>query len=855
MFTHPLLILVPLNQDFSLDPCACSASGVIEGMDTGRRGCRSHNGRVAFCHTTLNCTTANKAPAFPKTKWRNCNTNTDNDPAYKCVPCIPGYSSNALSERCSPCPPATFAAHEEATSCSQCPADRPTSEPGSTSINDCARECTALDVAGCVGLEDGLVISGAYELFEGECGSTTAGSPVFFNRQTKTYLYALNPLTAGQWEWIFGPTCGSTSGSINSFSAIGGAGFYPHVNTVPEWGCSQSTADLGFEQAAMSLTCEAFAGEQRTCASGTYNSTALGPDGVCNRCPPHLETTFPGATSVTDCFTIAANVFAVSQDTNRVTVYSPGSSHHNLLAEKADGGMVDSPMDIVFISETIMLVSMLLRGALILLNVEGEELGVFANVGRPWGLLFLHEHRMVAVADTVGYGQVLFFKLDDFTSKGRTLEESDAVGTVEFGVYPPWADSPRFMSMGENDSEVLVTTWDDHVVRICVPGTSCDPEVRNSDMLSDLFLDTVSGIGVIRAKNIYLLCETPAYKYTGDAKVWACPLDLQVTDIYASCSEFAFRPEGTPWNPFNFVVDDSKQLVYITDQDYSAVYVFSFDGDYFGHLAQSSKFLAQPSSLALKPGPLAAVSPIFPPASATAGVLIVTPVTLHDRANTPLPATYDMTEDLPRFRISATGLLNGIAATVHGSVPSASEAHILIKFAGVWTVSITEGIKNPEPLLGSPYEITVQPAETDPAECEAEFERVLTAGSFFSLNINMVDAFGNPTEGAEFNFSCCVGEAMTKAGEYTVDITPAIKSNPFRFDVKAGTPSALASTHAISEGSESLELRVFPKDKFNNTITDATGYCVSIDGGGDIPLIAPDFFHAHAVEEGSVEVR
>jgi len=64
----------------------------------------------------------------------------------------------------------------------------------------------------------------------------------------------------------------------------------------------------------------------------------------------------------------------------------------------------------------------------------------------------------------------------------------------------------------------------------------------------------------------------------------------------------------------------------------------------------------------------------------------------------------------------------------------------------------------------------------------------------------------------------------------TVDVTPAIKGNPFRFDVKAGNASAPASTHTTTVGAESLELRVFPKDPFSNTITDATGYAVSITG-------------------------
>ena len=68
-------------------------------------------------------------------------------------------------------------------------------------------------------------------------------------------------------------------------------------------------------------------------------------------------------------------------------------------------------------------------------------------------------------------------------------------------------------------------------------------------------------------------------------------------------------------------------------------------------------------------------------------------------------------------------------------------------------------------------------------------------------------------------YSCCNGEIVTKAGEYTVDVTPVIKGNPFRFDVKKDVPRAATSTHNIastelvSEKEILQELRVLPKDQ------------------------------------------
>jgi len=174
------------------------------------------------------------------------------------------------------------------------------------------------------------------------------------------------------------------------------------------------------------------------------------------------------------------------------------------------------------------------------------------------------------------------------------------------------------------------------------------------------------------------------------------------------CSNFATQPEGTRWDPYDVRVDAAKQLVYVADRDYSAIHVFDYDGFYFGRLEKQARFLSNPSSLAVKPGALAALSPISPPTTATAGVEIITPLALHDATNSPLSPSYPITEELHRFLVVARGEREGSATTLHGSLVDAKTAAVVINFAGVWTVEITEGISNPQHLVGSPYEITVQ---------------------------------------------------------------------------------------------------------------------------------------------------
>ena len=93
------------------------------------------------------------------------------------------------------------------------------------------------------------------------------------------------------------------------------------------------------------------------------------------------------------------------------------------------------------------------------------------------------------------------------------------------------------------------------------------------------------------------------------------------------------HPETHHGTNLNLVVDDAKQLVCVGDKDKSSVHVFSFSGDYYCPLEDAALFLSGPTALAIKPGSLATLSPISPPPTATAGVPIVTTMTLHDRTN------------------------------------------------------------------------------------------------------------------------------------------------------------------------------------------------------------------------------
>ena len=508
---------------------------------------------------------------------------------------------------------------------------------------------------------------------------------------------------------------------------------------------------------------------------------------------------------------------------------------------------------IAFISATVFLIAAFSAHTVDMVNVEGDFLGTFADIGNPFGLVFLPAHGLVAVTSQAGDGGIYFLN-----ESGDTVGEAD-IDDLEVG-------EPRYISTAEGGDEVLVTTSNAEVIRVCVPSTSCQTDLRNKVMLSGG--RNFRGIGIMRNTNVpdrYLVVDN------GADRVYDCPAEISGLFL-DSCSTFAYSPTGSIWDPFNILVDNDKLLVYIADNDKSAVHVYGFDGTYFDRLEESSLFLANPSAMALKPGSLATISEVLVSDNATAGEEISIGMALRTAAN---DLYYPSHDELDSFRISATGTRDGMTTSLQGTVTSASELGMMIKYAGVWNVSITEGIKNPQHLKNSPLQITVHPAETDPAECEAEFEQVIKAGSSFSLNIATVDAFGNPTEVAEFNYSCCVGEVMTLAGEYEVKVTPAIQGNPFRFDVKPDAPDASTSTHNIqttawrngvavataqrSRGLHTvpLELRVTPLDKFHNTVSLAVGYTVRINGGDNITLSAPDYSYKHLIPEaysGDIEL-
>jgi hypothetical protein len=220
---------------------------------------------------------------------------------------------------------------------------------------------------------------------------------------------------------------------------------------------------------------------------------------------------------------------------------------------------------------------------------------------------------------------------------------------------------PRYLSLGENDSELLITTMQGYVFRRCIDSTGCKPSIRDSTMMLDGG-PYLLGIGV--------LDETYIVADWGDDKIYECPL-TSVGINMNTCDVFAYKPQGADWDPVNLLVDPIKRLVFVLDFLNSEVFVFAFDRTFLGPLASSRGDLVMPMDMAQRPGLYALLSisipPIFP---TTAGELIESPLTMVDAYNFTVSDSHPTSAHDLALEVTATGVFPGtdIPAIIMGEV-------------------------------------------------------------------------------------------------------------------------------------------------------------------------------------------
>jgi hypothetical protein len=304
-----------------------------------------------------------------------------------------------------------------------CPPELPFSSPGATSLEDCTlppEACQEISLIGsCTGQEAEIMFQGVFEVFDGDCPGA-GGERAWFNSQTLEFFY----FVVKEGTWAVGRSCGAEDTRSAYGTAIDKA--HPFLDAPPSWQCADheidsDTPDGAFVTGLLRITCSHFEGRTRACQPGSFEASGVAPDGMCSGvCPPHLPTSFLGSKSLEACMTLGANLLAVSMSGDRVLEFDPDESNFRT---RVDEGFLEGPGDVVCVSELRCIISGYESSKVKVVNLRGEDQGVFAVLGNPYGLLYVPDLNLVVVC-VVANDAVLVFDAQGYELLGRPLQVS-----------------------------------------------------------------------------------------------------------------------------------------------------------------------------------------------------------------------------------------------------------------------------------------------------------------------------------------------------------------------------------------------------------------------------------------------
>jgi hypothetical protein len=256
----------------------------------------------------------------------------------------------------------------------------------------------------------------------------------------------------------------------------------------------------------------------------------------------------PGSTSPAACFTPTNNLFISSDTTDRLTAYNGGGQSYSLLQE---GGELDVPRGIAFLNSTTLLLANFQGQNVLLVTVEGEVVDVFATNSGPQDVILLDNTDTVAVSSMAFGGGIHFFSVDDYEQRG-TLDFQES-GDTDFVEMPTGAGGPRSMCEGEGEGEILVTTYNNRVIRVCAPNTTCRASHRTATMLYGQNLE-----GIVKLEDTYLVADRKTVGYAAGI-VYQCPI---CTFSEAKCPprRRKMTPPPSPSNPNLLAHPNPRQL-------------------------------------------------------------------------------------------------------------------------------------------------------------------------------------------------------------------------------------------------------------------------------------------------------
>jgi len=603
------------------------------------------------------------------------------------------------------------------------------------------------------------------------------------------------------------------------------------------------------------------------CPLGTFNPV-LGSGSItdCQACPDGMSS-LPGATTASECVDDSGtfNMFVAEGSSNRVSTFSRSTFGFSPVFQ---GLPLNAPYGLVFISAIHFVVASTTTNQISKFMYDGTYVGAFASVSEPRGLLLLPDldPPQVAVAVTVRTTQGTKKKI-----VFRSADGGSAVGEVELFMSEFWSYVVHDLATaGEATSQLLVTLEHSSggsarmIYLVCVPNTQCsDSPVKISHFADDVASEVGNPprVAKISSRSTYFLtCERLVYEcqvsYVYDGGGY-------VEDGCPPCPVFISSLQVGSWMPGALLVDEKNELLFVSDVENNQIHSFDFDGELVSSTTTSSKA----TSMAFKSGGYSPLAELTPPETSSTASTIALSVSLRDRYGDLLPPDYDIAPEMSRLSLTAYGSIQ-VSDDVHIPIPiegavSLDAATVDITFAGEWRLELTENFALSSQHVGSsPLTITVDAGPTALSACTLDYDSSITANDTLTVTLKTYDEYNNLADHASDSFTAEVGGEVNEfsrsaSGMYTMShrFTQAGAENikipgvgQFGLDVSPSAPDAPSSTHGIKAGTELvsekeqlLDLRVFPKDKFDNTITDATGYAVVINGGSDFPLTAPDF--------------
>ena len=745
--------------------------------------------------------------------------------AAACTDCSQGTYSLASSPTCTSCPPGTFNAETSSTTayaCLACPAGTASLTEGAGTNSTCVAcylgtfappgspSCTVCPPGTFNPAPSSTSLEACIECDAGSYSSTTAATSASTcaecsSGKASSTLGAISPTscsscTPGTYAIAASPTC----------TLCPPASFNPGESSTSLSACSPCPPGTSNPSASTSASsCSA-------CLAGTYSKFGVG----CAACPPATYNPSPSSSSISSCLTCPTFLTSNGGSTSPSDCYDVSTIFYNLYFVDSASRLfasklvLEGAVSFIFLDSSRLLASS--ANAVLEFSYDGRLKGEFVSATSPQGLLYLPDFDppQVAVASSV----VLFFDLDGNEQSSIAVTLSRPLDLALFGA-----------------DQILIATESSGVY----------------------LFDGSFPVQVFASSTPVRVAVLPStFLVATDDEVLECDL--------ASCVTF-FALSATALH-----VDSERSLVLISDSASSKIHAVDFRGNEIAALPTRSVA----TSMAFKSGVYAPLTRLTVPASATTVAPITIPISLRDRFDSPASPS---AAELANFNFAAHGNIRvtdslQLPHSIHGEI-NEDAASVSIPFAGQWEFELAENLNLFSQLLGDhKIPLVVLPGPTSAIASTLSYEQTITAGDTLTATVATFDVHSNPTSHAEDVFTAEIaGEhvaldsyvfssRLTKAGSHFFGVTQEgsgelVSGAQYVVEVEPGDPVAATSINSVSEGKDSLELRAFPKDEFNNTVTKADGYAVSIDGGVPIQLLAPDFSHTHVVEEGSFEIR